>query len=383
MKAHIIIVSTVIICFILSCKKDEPSEIILNEPPIPNFEIDNTCEPVGDGIAYEVGPGKDYENVTDVPFEGLNPGDVVKIYARSTPYNERILVTSAKGTADAPICICGVADDNGNLPILDGTNARVRYLEGMNDYFYDVTAYLGMIVICNRYENHPEYIHIKNLQIQGAHQYLRDESQKCYVMGSDELRPYGDGAAGIWMRGKHIEVSNCIIQHNGNGIFGAFNSDADPLVDVKLYGNIIRNNGTKDQFLQHNIYIEADGLESIGNQFGPMRDGSPGANYKSRGAGDVIMYNKFVGPAARHFDLVESQNGYGNLSEKESFRYSYVVGNIVEAVSGGAGNILHYGGDGDNTTPSYDLRQGTVYAYNNTFILKGYYLSGDSKGQWR
>ncbi|NJO89465.1 MAG: hypothetical protein HC831_11295, partial [Chloroflexia bacterium] len=365
------------------CKKDSDSDNVTpNDDNHPDVTIDLSCEPVGNGIAYEVGPGKTYEHIIDVPFEDLKPGDVVRIYAKSEPYYERIIISNVKGTAEAPICICGVPDSEGNRPVLDGTNAAVRPVD-ISDYFNEVVAYLGMIVIAHRWDDYPEHIKIKNLTLQGANQYEGDGSQQYKIMGTEQLAPYGSGAAGIWMRGSYIEVTNCIIQENGNGIFGAYNGPEEPLVNVRLYNNIIRNNGTRGVFLQHNIYIEADSLISIGNHIGPLREGALGANYKSRGAGDVIMYNKLTGPAARHFDLVESQNGYDWLSKKESFRQSYVIGNIVEGATGGAGNILHYGGDGDNNVPSDDLRQGTVYAYNNTFILRGYYLSGDPSSLYR
>ncbi|ELR68718.1 putative polysaccharide-degrading enzyme [Fulvivirga imtechensis AK7] len=340
------------------------------------------CEPSGSGAVFEVGPGKAYENIIDVPFENLGPGDVVKIYAKPDPYYERIILTTARGTAGNPVCICGVPDGNGNLPVLDGTNAAVRPVN-VNTYFNDITAYLGVIVIANEWDNHPEHIQVKNLIIQGAHQYSNDGNQKYKVMGTSTLEPYSPGAAGIWMRGTDIEVSNCIIQENGNGVFGAYNGPENPLTNVKLYNNVIRNNGTYGGYRHHNVYLEADSLIVKGNLIGPIRDGSLGINLKSRSAGEVVMYNKLQGPASRHFDFVESQNGYDWLAQKASFRRTIVAGNIVVGVEGGAGNILHYGGDGDNTTPSDDLRQGTIYAYNNTFLLRGYYLTGDPDAVWR
>ena len=38
---------------------------------------------------YEVGPGKTFANIGDVPWELLQPGDTVLIYWRSTPYKEK------------------------------------------------------------------------------------------------------------------------------------------------------------------------------------------------------------------------------------------------------------------------------------------------------
>src|SRR5205085_11016799 len=51
---------------------------------------------------YEVGPGKAYVNIGDVPWESLQPSDTVLIYWRSTPYKEKWVICR-QGTASAPI----------------------------------------------------------------------------------------------------------------------------------------------------------------------------------------------------------------------------------------------------------------------------------------
>ncbi len=369
--------------FCLSCSGDDNPTTDPDPDPNPtgevpdDFTFSTSCEPIGDGYKYEVGPGKEFEKIVDVPFENLKPGDVVAIYAKDGPYNERILLTES-GTTDAPIVICGVLDANGNLPVLDGSNARVRSVTMNAD-----VASGGVVVIArgngHAYGTWPQNIEIKNLQIIGANQFMQDDSQQYYAMNSDELIPYGRGAAGIRIQvGENIKIANNIIEYNGNGIFAVANGVEEMTRNVELLGNIVRNNGTFDVDRQHNIYIEVDGLTSVGNQFGPVREGSNGNNYKSRSAGDVIMYNRFLDPAGRQIDLVESQNGYPHVSSLPSFRVTYFIGNIIEGTEDGAGNFLHYGGDGDNGTPSDDLRQGTVYCYNNTFVLKG-----NKNNSWR
>src|SRR5512133_3893199 len=54
------------------------------------------------GKDYEVGPGKAYQNLNDVPWETLGPGDSVRVHWRSTPYKEKVLISS-QGTATDPI----------------------------------------------------------------------------------------------------------------------------------------------------------------------------------------------------------------------------------------------------------------------------------------
>ncbi len=377
----IYLASLCIAIFCISCSNDNNPLDPIPDPPtseVPDdFTFSIACDPIGNGKMYEVGPGKEFERIVDVPFESLKPGDVVAIHAKDQPYKERILLTES-GTEEAPIMICGVPDTNGNLPILDGGEARVRTVSMNTD-----VASLGVIVIArgngHPYGSWPKNIEIKNLKVIGGNQFNQNDSQRFYAMDSEELVPYSRGAAGIRIQvGENIKIANNIIEYNGNGVFAVANGTEEMTRNVELLGNIIRNNGTFDVDRQHNIYIEVDGLISVGNQFGPIREGSRGNNYKSRSAGDVIMYNRFVDPAGRQIDLVESQNGYPHVSSLSSFRTTYFIGNIIEGTTDGAGNFLHYGGDGDNGNPSDDKRQGTVYCYNNTFVLKG-----NKESRWR
>ncbi len=359
-----------LLLFFVSCSKDEINTIVDNSSPTILSETIKICEAKGNGKLYEVGPGKEYEKIIDVPTENLGPGDAVRIYAKNEPYYERLII-STKGTKDEPICVCGVPDEKGKLPILDGKNSRVRPIN-LHPYFNSTTAYTGMIIINGTSDNHPEYITISNLQLQGANQYKEDDTQQTYEMGTENLKPFSRAASGIYMRGAHLEVNNCIIIHNGNGIFGAYNSPKDPLIDVRLNNNIIKENGTFKVDRQHNIYIEAEGFVSTGNQFGPIREGSTGGNYKSRSSGDVIMYNRFVGPAGRQINLAETENAVDYFPQLPSFKTTYFAGNIIEGSATGAGTILHYGNDVDSATPDgKGNRKGTLYCYNNTFVLKG------------
>src|SRR5262249_35544192 len=57
---------------------------------------------IAHATTYEVGPGKPLANIGDVPWEALNAGDTVLIYARPTPYREKWVISRA-GTAAAPI----------------------------------------------------------------------------------------------------------------------------------------------------------------------------------------------------------------------------------------------------------------------------------------
>ena len=80
---------------------------------------------IGFGATFEVGSGKPYTAIGQIPWESLQPGDTVLIYWRSTPYQEKWVICR-QGTANAPITVRGVPGPAGELPIIDGNGATTR-----------------------------------------------------------------------------------------------------------------------------------------------------------------------------------------------------------------------------------------------------------------
>ena len=74
---------------------------------------------------YEVGPGKPYVNIGDVPWEAMHPGDQVLIYWRAQPYQEKWVI-AVPGTEQQPFTVSGIANGSGQLPIIDGNGATTR-----------------------------------------------------------------------------------------------------------------------------------------------------------------------------------------------------------------------------------------------------------------
>ena|SRR5438874_2329183 len=118
---------------------------------------------------FEVGPGRAYTNVGDVPWEALTAGDTVLIYYRATPYKEKF-VLAAVGTPSAPVTVRGVLGPSGERPVLDGngatTRAQLSYpsrvrgvikIGSSNVPFADGTSVM------------PQWLVIENLEIRGAH----------------------------------------------------------------------------------------------------------------------------------------------------------------------------------------------------------------------
>ncbi len=101
-------------------------------------------ESSGSGRTYHVGPGQPYANIGDVPFGNLAPGDVVRIHWRPQPYKEKLLI-SARGTAAAAIRFVGVPGPNGELPQIDGQQARTS--AQFADFSVPYAQVLGTIVV--------------------------------------------------------------------------------------------------------------------------------------------------------------------------------------------------------------------------------------------
>src|SRR5262249_51781586 len=113
---------------------------------------------------YEVGPGKPYANIGDVPWESLQPGATVLIYYRVTPYKEKWVICR-QGTAVAPITVRGVLGPNGELPVIDGNGATTRLAL---DYWSEARGVIKIGGANIPADTMPRYITIENLDIRSA-----------------------------------------------------------------------------------------------------------------------------------------------------------------------------------------------------------------------
>ena len=309
-------------------------------------------------LTFEVGPGKQYTNVGDVPWESLNAGDTVLIYHRATPYKEKFVLARV-GTPSQPITVRGVLGPLGERPILDGngatTRAQLSYpsrvrgvikIGSSNVPFADGTTVM------------PQWLVIENLEIRGA----RPPNTFTAPDGSTET--YTSPASSIYVEfGENITVRNCDIHDNGNGFF-AFSSNTIASRNILLEGNYIHDNGNSGSLFEHNIYVEAIGVTYQYNHFGPPLPGAGGNNIKDRSAGLVVRYNWIEG-ANRQLDLVNAEDS-SIVRADPSYRFTHVYGNvIIEHPNSGNNDIVFYGGD---TGSAQKFRKGTLYFYNNTVV---------------
>ncbi len=303
-----------------------------------------------DATTYEVGTGMSYENIGDVPWESLVPGDTVRIHYRAEPYHEKWVIART-GTESENIVIQGVPGAGGELPIIDGQDATTR-LE--LSYWSEERGIINLGG--SSYPNQtPDYIVIENLDIRSA------RSPYSFTDDEGQIRNYANNASSFYViEGSHITIRNCILHNCGNGFFVSHQAS-----DILVGGCYIYDNGIEGSYYHHNNYTEAKGITFQYNHFGLLRANCGGNNLKDRSCGTVIRYNWTEG-GNRQLDLVESD--HSGIYNDPSYSKTFVYGNIlIEQTNEGNSQICHYGGDGGN---SAQYRKGTLFFYNNTVISK-------------
>ncbi len=295
---------------------------------------------------FDIGPGFQYENLCDFNWDSLSAGDVVQIHYREKPYYEKLII-SRSGAKNNPIEIRGVPDNEGNLPIIDGKDAR--QFQGAIGENLDRRA---LILLGG--SRPADYVEISGLEIRNAnnvsHFWLQNHREN-----------YANNAAGILVwQGQHIKIKKCTIHSCCMGVQTSYYPETN-----QFYLGLCRiyNNGdfTRTHWA-HNVYICARSSLIEGNWFGELY--SDGNNIKDRSNKTVIRYNWIEGGMSHQIDLVESK--------KYPIANAYVYGNVIihgEKVKNP--KMIFFGGDlvDNETGKSRGLsRSGTLYFFNNTVI---------------
>lgn len=307
---------------------------------------------------FEVGPGKPYANVGDVPWESLNAGDTVLIYYRATPYKEKF-VLSRVGTPSQPITVRGVLGPNAERPILDGKDATTR---SQLDYYSRDRGVIKIggssVPFADGISVMPQWLVIENLEIRGA------RPPNTFTGPNGNIESYSKPASSVYLEfGENVTVRNCDLHDNGNGFF-AYSSNTIATRHVLLQGNYVHDNGNVGSNFEHNVYVEAIGVTYQYNHFGPPLAVAGGNNIKDRSAGLVVRYNWIEG-SNRQLDLVDAEDS-SIVRAQPSYRFTHVYGNvIIEHPNSGNNDIAFYGGDSGSPQ---NYRKGTLYFYNNTVV---------------
>ncbi len=299
---------------------------------------------------YDIGPGQTYETPSDFPWESLLPSSLIRIHYRSTPYTDKWLITTT-ASEDEPVVVLGIADANGNLPVISGDGAQTRRS------LYHLNQPRSVVKIGNYTgsddSDRPAYIVLQSLDIRSG------RPAYSFTNTSGAVQSYASNAAAVLIEeGDHITIQGCVLRDSGNGLFsGHFSSD------LTIRGNSIYDNGISGDYHQHNSYTESFGITFEYNHYGPLRANCDGNNLKDRSVGTVVRYN-WIESGNRQLDLVDS--GYEGFNSAEDYATTYVYGNVlIEPNNAGNSQIVHYGGD-SGTTSRY--RKGTLYFYHNTVV---------------
>ncbi len=304
----------------------------------------------------EVGPGKTYPTIGQMPWENLQAGDTVLIHYRTNPYAEKFVICR-QGTPSAPITIRGVPGPNGELPKITGEGATTR----TNLSYWGENRGVVKIGGANKpADTLPQFITIENLDISGA------RTPETFTGANGAPQTYQSVAASIWIeKGTNITIRNCTLHDSSIGFFVS-SSDTLASQNILMEGCYVYGNGNTNSAFAHNLYTEGLGLIFQFNHFGPQRPGCLGNNLKDRSAGLVVRYNWIEG-GSRQLDLVDAEDS-AVLRADPSYRSTYVYGNIlVEPDADGSSQIVHYGGD-SGTVENY--RKGWLYFYNNTVVSR-------------
>ncbi len=297
---------------------------------------------------YSVGPGKALIHPGHVPWNNLNPGDVVEIHWRPEAYRYK-WVMSRQGTAEKPIVVRGIRNEKGEAPDLDASRASTPT---NLDFWSGARGVIKIGGSSNSGDLPPAYIVLENLNIHGA-------KPENFFLGKEGLTEYAQNASAIYLEsGNHITIRNCRLHDCGNGLFVAPAAE-----EVLVEGCDIFDNGIEESVYEHNVYSEAKGMVFQFNRLGPLRMGCRGNNLKDRSSGLIIRYNR-VENGNRQLDLVDSQEGE-DIRNDPRYHLAQVYGNLLIEHQGTDNNqIVHFGGDsGDDQANRRQLQ-----FYNNTVI---------------
>ena len=312
-----------------------------------------SSSPLASAATYEVGAGKPYATPSAVPWESLQPGDLVLIYWQATPYRDKWVICR-QGTAAAPIVVRGVPGPAGERPVIDGNGAVTRLAL---DYWGETRAVIKIGGASIPADTMPKYIVVEGLDIRSG------RPPYAFTDDAGANASYVNNAAAVWIeKGENITIRNNILHDSGNGLFV---SSAEPNISrtILIEANYIYDNGNVGSIYEHNTYAEALGITYQLNRFGPLRAGAGGNNLKDRSAGLVVRYNWIEG-GNRQLDLVETDSA--TIQGDPSYRTTHVYGNVlIEPDAAGNRQITHYGGD-NGTTSKY--RKGTLHFYQNTLV---------------
>ena len=343
---------------------------------------------VTSSTTYQVGPGKTYADMSTVPWQELQPGDVVEIYYQATPYKS-IVYLGCRGTATKWITIKGMPGPNGERPVISGVGARCAGTvtqPGLESF--------GLFVIGRPTTGtHPQpdgykpgYIHITGLAITGtgpSNSFVLTSGTALGTPGNNYSWPAF--SSGIYCNPvEYLAVTDCELYGNGLGLFvnsrpGNSGVDLNGNQSRSIYvaGNYFHHNGVFGSASQHNAYTEAIGTVYEYNYFGQLNTGSLGDGVKDRSVGQIFRYNYFSGATGYQISLRDPESNVDNEKIRVDnqgallFNNVFIYGNffLLSGVNENGGTMIGYG-DGYNNGGGQYIRHGNIEFYQNVVVSR-------------
>lgn len=332
-------------------------------------------------LDFEVGPGKPYTEIEQVPWEYLLPGDRVFIYARALPY-KRTIVISSSGTDDAWIEIIGVRDPvTGAKPVIDGDGATCA-----SGRHFDIYDGKGLIAVGPFpvgedgavFGTKVRFIHITGFELRNA-----NPTKQRYKRGANNLTNWEDFSEGVYvLGGRNICIQGNTIHHCGLGVFvNSTNHDRFQSSLIHICNNWVYACSSLGSYSTHCFYTEAIGTLYEHNFIQSVITGSFGDTIKERSSGVVFRYN-YVETSANAISFRDpsnedpAQNGVlesqaVDVWGERNVRGIYVYGNTFVNEIGSPQSIIGVG-DGGNG----ELREGNLHFYSNVVLNRADGVSG-------
>jgi len=158
---------------------------------------------------YEVGVGKTFANIGDVPWESMNAGDQVLIHWRQQPYKEKWVI-AVQGTEQQPFVVRGVPNQYGEWPVIDGRDATTR---SQINFWNENRGVVKIGGANSPAVDTPAWIVLENLVI-------RSGRTPYQFTGRGGITGYSSNAASIFVEaGQNVTLRNCVLHDSGNGLF--------------------------------------------------------------------------------------------------------------------------------------------------------------------
>jgi hypothetical protein len=338
------------------------------------------CDPaVAPGHDYQVGPNAgQLTEGTQVPWENLGPGDTARFFDKqdangvALPYHSKFAI-NGRGTATAPIKVCGVPGPNGERPTVDANGALTRSTMSFGrDNAKDANQSRGIFYIGSIASevgvNAPAKIVIDGLRLINA------RPGNTYTDAAGAQKEYSDFGAAVWVEygTDGVTVSNSSIDNSTMCMFSRSQDGSTATVskNITFAYNDCTNYGIVGDDHEHGTYIQSETVLYEGNHMGQPIPGAYGNAFKDRSVGTVGRFNWIEG-GTFGFDLVEAEDWENYAMSKPAYHAAFIYGNHFDMSSALA---IHYGGGvGDPRI----FRKGTLWFWNNTVRERGKAISGE------